>query len=159
MLSAALRCIRFLTRIWARLGNVTAETPLILTISIPFRETFGGKNMSRCKYFTDEETTGLVPDICFKLDRAREFFAAPIVMTCGYRSPEHNTEIGGVPGSAHTKGMAVDVRAPSDPFMRIKLAWAFGCAGFKRLEIAPHHYHVDVDPDKPSPCVWEGDDK
>lgn len=116
--------------------------------------------MSKYVYFTDLETDKMVPDICFKLDRARELFGAPVEMTCGYRSPEHNAEIGGVSDSAHTKGMAADIKAPQDPFMRIKLAWALGAAGFRRLEIAPHHYHIDVstDANKPSPCVWEGVD-
>jgi zinc D-Ala-D-Ala carboxypeptidase len=112
------------------------------------------------KYFTDEETKGMMPDVCFKLDRAREFFGNPIVLTCGYRDPVHNAEIGGVPNSAHTKGLAADIKAPADPFQRTKLAWALGSAGFRRLEIAPHHYHVDCDDEiKPSPCVWEGVDK
>lgn len=116
--------------------------------------------MPRCKYFTDDETNGLMPDVCFKLDRAREFFAGPIVMTCGYRSPEHNAEIGGVADSAHIKGLAVDVKAPSDPFMREKLAWAFGAAGFRRVESCPKHFHVDVDDEtKPSPVFFQGDDK
>jgi len=115
--------------------------------------------MARCKFFTDEETFGLLPDICFKLDRAREFFGGPIVLTCGYRSPDHNAEIGGVPDSAHTKGMAIDVRAPQDPAMREKLMWAFGCAGFRRVETAPKHFHADIDDEtKPSPCFWQGDD-
>jgi zinc D-Ala-D-Ala carboxypeptidase len=115
--------------------------------------------MSLYTYFSDEETEGMVQDVCFKLDRAREFFGFPIVLTCGYRSPEHNAEIGGVPNSAHTKGMAADIRAPQDPVMREKLMWALGAAGFRRVETAPKHFHVDVDDSKPTPCFWEGDDK
>lgn len=115
--------------------------------------------MSRWVYFTDEETTGLVDDLCFKLDRARELFDAPIVLTCGYRSPDHNAAIGGVPESAHTKGMAVDIRAPQDAAMREKLMWSLGAAGFRRVETALRHFHVDVDSTKPTPCFWQGDDK
>ena len=115
--------------------------------------------MSRCKYFTDEELTGMVDDVCFKLDRAREFFDGPMELTCGYRSPEHNAEIGGVPDSAHTKGMAADVKAPLDAAMREKMMWAFGAAGFRRVESAPKHFHVDTDDlTKPSPCFWQGTD-
>lgn len=114
--------------------------------------------MGKWVYFTDEETKGLMDDVCFKLDRARELFGNPIVITCGYRTPEHNAEIGGVPGSAHTKGMAVDIKAPVDPFQREKLCWAFGAAGFKRVESAPRHMHVDTDGSKPIPCFWQGDD-
>lgn len=115
--------------------------------------------MSNYKHFTDDETRGMLPDVCFKLDRAREFFGGPIVLTCGYRSPEYNAELGGVPNSAHTKGMAADIKAPRDPFSREKLAWALGLAGFPRVESAPKHFHADIDPTKPSPCFFEGDDK
>lgn len=115
--------------------------------------------MGKWKYFTEKEVSGIVDDVVYKLDRARELYGFPIVITCGYRSPEHNAEIGGVPNSAHTKGMAVDIQAPQDPFIREKLMWALGSAGFKRVESAPKHFHVDVDPSKPSPAFWIGDDK
>lgn len=115
--------------------------------------------MGRAKYFTDDELVGMIDDIVFKLDRARDFFGAPIILTCGYRTPEHNAEIGGVPDSEHILGRAADIQAPQDPFMRAKLTWALGRAGFDRLEIAPRHFHVDVSITKTSPCVWEGPDK
>jgi zinc D-Ala-D-Ala carboxypeptidase len=115
--------------------------------------------MSLYNFFSDEETKGMAPDICFKLDRARGYFGAPIVLTCGYRTPEHNAEIGGVPNSSHCKGMAADIKAPADQQMREKLMWALGAAGFRRVESAPHHFHVDVDTEKPFPCWWIGDDK
>lgn len=111
------------------------------------------------KFFNEKETEGLSQEVVHKLDRARDFYGSPIIITSGYRTPERNAEIGGVPESAHTKGLAVDIRAPLDPFMRIKLAWALGSAGFRRLEIAKLHYHVDCDDiSKPSPVVWEGKD-
>lgn len=98
----------------------------------------------------------MVADLCFKLDRAREFYGNPMTLTSGYRAPSHNASIGGVDGSAHTKGMAADVRAPKDPFAREKMAWAFGAAGFKRVEAATKHFHVDVDYTKPTPAFFSG---
>ena len=115
--------------------------------------------MSRFKYFTDEEMQGVIDDVGFRLDRAREFFGNPIILTCGYRSPEHNAEIGGVVNSSHTKGMAVDFKAPQDAAMREKLMWALGCAGFHRVESAPKHFHVDVDITKPTPSFFQGKDR
>ncbi len=117
--------------------------------------------MSKWRYFTDEESEGMTADICFKRDRAREYFGFPIVQTSGYRTPERNAELGGAPDSAHVKGMAFDMAAPQDPFMRARLAWALGRAGFNRVEIAPKHFHADTlaDENHPSPYVWEGDDK
>lgn len=113
--------------------------------------------MGRCKYFTDEETFGLLDEVCSKIDRARELFG-PIDLTCGYRSPAHNAEIGGVTDSAHTLGEAVDIKAPADPAMREKLMWALGAAGFLRVESAPKHFHADVSTTKPTPCFWQGTD-
>lgn len=114
--------------------------------------------MSKWKYFTDLESIGLTDDFCFKRDRARELYGFPIEQTCGYRTQEHNAEIGGVADSAHTKGMAGDFKAPKDPFMREKMAWAFGAAGFRRVESAPGHFHVDTDSSKPSPAFFQGTD-
>ena len=115
--------------------------------------------MSRCKYFTDEETINLTDDLCQKIDKMREMFGYPIMMTSGYRTPEHNAEIGGVADSAHVKGMAVDIAVPSDQFMREKLAWAIGCAQLIRVEDALRHWHVDVDYSKPTPAFYQGVDK
>ena len=100
----------------------------------------------------------MVPDVCYRLDRAREFYGEPMTLTCGYRTPEHNAAIGGVPDSAHTKGMAADIAAPQDPFHREKMMWAFGAAGFVRVESAPIHFHVDTDMTKPNPCFFPGGD-
>ena len=115
--------------------------------------------MGKWKYFTDEETAGMVDDICFKLDRARELYGDAIVLTCGYRSPAKNAEIGGVADSAHLKGEAADLEAPQGGFQREKMVWAFGAAGFRRVESAPLHFHVDIDDTKPTPCFFPGVDK
>lgn len=114
--------------------------------------------MSDWKYFTDEESIGMSVELCRMRDAVRELYGGPIEQTCGYRSPEHNAEIGGVPGSAHTTGLAWDMKAPADLFMQKKLAWALGKIGFARVEFAPKHFHADIDDSKPTPCCWEGDD-
>jgi hypothetical protein len=114
--------------------------------------------MGRWKYFTDEESAGMTDDICFKRDRVRELYGEPIVQTCGYRSPEHNAAIGGVPHSAHTKGMAIDIRMPGDDFKKRKLAWALGSAGFRNVEDCPGHYHAATDPDVPQNVYYRGVD-
>ena len=108
------------------------------------------------KYFNDQEAVGLSSDLMFKLDRARELFGYPIVITCGYRSPEHNAEVGGVEDSAHTKGMAVDIRKPPSEEGAARLVWALCVAGFKRIEFASHHLHADVDNSKQTPAFWVG---
>ena len=115
--------------------------------------------MGTWKYFTDEETKGMDPGVVFGLENARGICGFPIKMTSGYRSLEHNAEIGGVPFSAHTKGLAADLEAPVGQFEREKLIWALGLSGFKRIELCPRHIHVDLDAQKECPCCWQGEDK
>lgn len=47
------------------------------------------------------------------LDPIRAQWGQPLVVTSGYRSPELNAKVGGVPASAHMIGCAVDVRLAS----------------------------------------------
>ena len=44
------------------------------------------------------------------LNQLRLRFGHALVVNSGYRSPEHNKEVGGVPNSYHTKGLAADIR-------------------------------------------------
>ena len=48
-----------------------------------------------------------------KLAQARKIAAVGFKITSGYRSPEHNEKVGGVPNSSHTLGHAVDIYAPT----------------------------------------------
>lgn len=111
--------------------------------------------MGRFKYFLEEEVVGLKDDLVFRLDRARDLFGAAIIITSGYRDPEHNDNIGGVKDSAHSSGLAVDIRCP-DKEMQTKLAWALGAAGFRRIGVYNRHIHCDVDSSKPIPAYWTG---
>ena len=47
------------------------------------------------------------------LDPIRKEWGQPLVVTSGYRSPELNAKVGGVPSSAHVIGCAADVRLAS----------------------------------------------
>lgn len=128
------------------------------SISLTFKTKWTGyKKMGRWIYFSEEESKGLIDDLMFKLDRAREYFGHPIVITSGYRDPSKNDEVGGVKDSAHTTGKAVDIRIPKDQQMRDKLLWALGRAGFDRVGAYNLHAHVDVDKDKPTPAFWSGE--
>ncbi len=108
------------------------------------------------KFFSDKDVDGLSLDLVDKLDSAREYCNFPIIITSGYRNPEDNIRIGSQPTSAHTKGLAADLRRPTGEDEAIQLAWALGLAGFKRFEVATKHFHVDVDPSKASPLTWKG---
>lgn len=110
------------------------------------------------KYFKGDEIVGLKADLVYKLDRARELFGAPMVITSGYRDPDKNLAVGGVKNSSHTRGLAVDIKC-NDPFMQAKLAWALGCAGFRRVGVYAGHLHCDVDHTLPVPSFFEGEYK
>lgn len=44
------------------------------------------------------------------LDKIREEYGSPIVVTSGYRSEAHNRAVGGVSNSTHTRGLAADIK-------------------------------------------------
>ncbi|WP_371374337.1 YcbK family protein [Sporomusa aerivorans] len=74
------------------------------------------------KYFSKEEFAcrhcGQEPGIDVRLqnilDAMREQVGRPLQLSCAYRCPEHNAEVGGVPNSYHVQGMAADVLVPDD---------------------------------------------
>lgn len=47
------------------------------------------------------------------LDPIREAWGQPLIVTSGFRSPQLNVAVGGVPTSAHLEGCAVDIVLPS----------------------------------------------
>lgn len=110
------------------------------------------------KYFRDSEVADLDPRLVEMLDAAREAAMVPIVITSGYRTPAMNVTVGGVEDSSHTKGLAVDVRAPNDQYGK-QVAFGLGQAGFKRAGIYDKHIHVDIDDTKPTPARWIGESK
>ena len=48
--------------------------------------------------------------VCGWLEVLRESYGKPIIINSGYRSPQLNKKIGGVPTSNHLTGCAVDIR-------------------------------------------------
>lgn len=70
-----------------------------------------------CKYFKDSEFTckcgcgtNLTKNGIKKIaDEIREHFGRPVIISSGTRCVNHNKRVGGVAGSWHTKGNAIDV--------------------------------------------------
>lgn len=63
------------------------------------------------------------PQLIELLNKIRDEFGEPIVVTSGYRSPEHNAKVGGVKNSMHVLGQAADIRptlANSDALPRLQ---------------------------------------
>jgi uncharacterized protein YcbK (DUF882 family) len=50
------------------------------------------------------------PDLIEKLEKVRELYGKPIIITSAYRCPEHNKSIGGALNSSHVNGMAADIQ-------------------------------------------------
>ena len=76
----------------------------------------GGNTHYKCKYFKDEEFKcpccglNLEKDGIKRIaDEIREHFGRPAIITSGTRCAKHNKEVGGVAGSYHTTGNAIDI--------------------------------------------------
>ncbi|TXH47448.1 MAG: hypothetical protein E6Q97_27055 [Desulfurellales bacterium] len=104
--------------------------------------------MGKWRHFSEKESEGLDSGLMDRLDTARDLCGFPIVITSGARTAERNQAAGGVSDSSHLKGLAVDVQRPIGDFEAMKLAWAFGRAGFRRVLIYTKHIHVDCDESK-----------
>jgi len=78
-----------------------------------------------------------------------------INVTSGYRSPEHNTAVGGVKDSSHTRGYAADL-ATDNLEDAIKLAIVAARVGFVRIgvDLKGKLVHVDSDPSLPQQVTW-----
>lgn len=109
------------------------------------------------KYFKASEKTGsygtigdLNKDLVDMLDKARDIAGIPFKINSGLRTAELNAKVGGVKDSAHLKGYAVDINAPTGE-IKFKIVQACLLAGFKRVGISwkDNFVHVDVDPTKP----------
>lgn len=54
-----------------------------------------------------------VNQLRYALDRLREAVGQPLELSCAYRCPEHNREVGGVENSQHVLGTAADILVPN----------------------------------------------
>ena len=92
-------------------------------------------------------------DFVRKLDAMRETCGFAFRINSGYRSEEHNRNIGGVPNSSHKKFLAADVHV-SDSAMRFAIVAAAMLHGVRRIGVAKSFVHLDTDPDKPAELLW-----
>lgn len=73
------------------------------------------------------------------LQPLRDAWGKPLHINCGYRCPELNEAVGGVPTSQHVKGEAADVRG--DPYALAKLAIDLNLP-FDQMILYPTFAHI-----------------
>ena len=105
------------------------------------------------KYFKDSEVVGLKPELVRLLDKMRGECGFPFKINSGYRDPSHNAEVGGVPESAHTEGLAVDI-ACGDSLKRLKLLQVAFNNGITRIGLAKTFVHLDTSKKLPNNVLW-----
>ena len=96
----------------------------------------------------------LSPDLLVRLNHLRMVINKPISVNSGYRCKEENHRVGGVTGSYHLLGMAVDIHV-KDFLLFDLLLYAqemdFTGIGFYEKE---NFLHLDIRPGKKR--VWKG---
>jgi uncharacterized protein YcbK (DUF882 family) len=76
------------------------------------------------------------------LQQLRDRVELPIIVHSGYRTPEHNNEVGGSPKSQHLEGKAADISVKG--WTSKKLAELAEVIGFNGIGIYDTFVHVDV---------------
>lgn len=98
---------------------------------------------------------GITDDLVFHLQMVHDLLPLHRVMiiNSGYRCPGHNKAVGGSVDSAHTKGLAADIKC-DDSGYRFLLIKALVKVGFTRIGIGKDFIHCDLDKDKAQNVIW-----
>ena len=92
-------------------------------------------------------------DLVEELQIIRQYFNKPIKINSGYRCPDHNAAVGGVPNSRHTHGTAADIDvigvSPKEvqDYLKNRHKDKYGIGSYKTFT------HIDVREEK---ARWEG---
>lgn len=78
------------------------------------------------------------------LDSLRDKIGKPVYITSGYRTPEHNKAVDGVPLSYHQYGMAADIRAENTTPKQLYDILDEMMQGWGGIEENETFVHVDV---------------
>lgn len=99
---------------------------------------------------TTEVTENLQYGADMVLDPLRRLYAAPIIITSGYRCPKLNKAVGGVSNSWHQLGNAADIRISSEDEGKklMKLLQQIPSVDTALFEHSPHSTWLHVQWDK-----------
>lgn len=114
---------------------------------LPLSESFAVREFA-CKDGSD--TVLIDTALVGYLQRIRNWAGSPVIISSGYRSPEHNASIGGARSSYHTKGRAADiyVKDRKKSIQEIACyAQAIGVPGIEKNEDS-NYVHIDTRPNK-----------
>lgn len=82
------------------------------------------------------------------LQKARDHFGKPLIITSGYRTTAHNIKVGGVGNSQHVFGNAADVYIPSVPVLELYNYFCEIAGNSCGIGIYNSFVHFDVRPIK-----------
>ena len=110
------------------------------------------ENEFRCKHTGKVE---MVPEFMERLQRLRKAYGSPMVVTSGYRSPQHPIEAKKASPGEHATGRAVDIGVRGSEAVRL-IALAH-LAGFTRIGVQQkgegRFIHLGDSPNFP-PGIW-----
>lgn len=86
----------------------------------------------------------VVLELVEKLQQLRNELGRPVIITSGYRTPEHNKRVGGASKSLHTLGQAADIVVSG--VSSAQVAQAAEKVGFGGIGIYAGFTHVDIGP-------------
>ena len=90
-----------------------------------------------------ETAANVSPRLLELLDQLRKNIGGPLEVSCVYRCPEHNAQVGGVPNSQHVLGTAADTQWP-DFLSHGEYEWYVRQLPFDGIGIYDWGIHVDV---------------
>lgn len=114
------------------------------------------------KYFKEKEFQQCVPSCSLQdmnqefmtwLDQLREEIGIPLVLNSAFRSKEWDKSKGRSGNSAHTRGLAVDIRCHNSHtrWLIITTSLKLGC---KRIAYTSSFVHIDLDLSLPQEVIW-----
>jgi zinc D-Ala-D-Ala carboxypeptidase len=100
------------------------------------------------------------PGLIYRLDELRSQYAKPIVITSGYRCPDHNARVSSTGRTGpHTTGLAADIGVSGrDAVALLRLALQAGFTGIGVQQKGVGRFiHLDMIPDSHAakrPWIW-----